>query len=106
MSRKQKTDQKMLVVVDCSDSVLKRLQIERPRATRRRIATKWLREYMDGRAHKEGSKKLIVLIFGNDLIGEDYELVYKTWRRARGALVERLRELSLKGQQRLSFCPV
>ena len=107
MARKQKTGQKMLVVVvDCSDSVLKRIEIERPRATRKRIATTWLREHIDGRAHREGSKRRIVLIFGNDLTGEDYELTYKTWHRARSALVERLTELSLKGQQRLSFSPV
>jgi hypothetical protein len=105
MARKQKTGQKVLVVMDCTDSVLKRLQIERPYASRKRLSTGWLCEHVDGRAYKKGSKNRIVVIYGNDSIGEDYEVTYKTWRCVRDAVAERLRELSLKGQPRLPFTP-
>ena len=103
MAPGKKTGQKMLVVVDCTDSVLKHLQIERPYASRKRLSTKWLREHVDGRAYKRGSKNRIVVIYGNDSVGEDYEVTYKTWRCVRDAVAERLRELSLKGQPRLPF---
>ena len=91
----------MKVVIDCCDGLLKRLTRERPRASRRGLALRLLREHVDGRSHREGCKGTIVLIFGDDHTGEDYEQTFPSHRAARAALADRIRTVLLKGQGRL-----
>ena len=80
----------MKVVIDCCDGLLKRLARERPRASQRRLALRFLREHVDGRSHREGSKRTIVLIFGDEHTGDDYEREFTSHRAARAALADRI----------------
>ena len=59
--------EKTLVYAD--DCLIRRRSLETKRSTPRRVAVGLLRERLDGRSYREGSKRIIVCVFGNEESG-------------------------------------
>ena len=93
--------EKTLVYAD--DCLIRRRSLETKRSTPRRVAVGLLRERLDGRSYREGSKRIIVCVFGNEESGALWEAEFRTWKDARCAIERRVGEVLALGQTTLAF---
>ena len=91
--------EKTLVYAD--DGLIRRRNLELKRSNPRRVAVGILRERVDGRSYRAGSKRILVCVFGNEGSGALWEVEFRTWKDARGAIERRIGEVLAAGQATL-----
>jgi hypothetical protein len=88
--------EKTLVYAD--DGLIRRRNLELKRSNPRLVAVGILRERVDGRSYRAGSKRLLVCVFGNEESGALWEMEFRSWKDARSAIERRIGEVLAAGQ--------